>query len=535
MRVLSWQRVLLFGLLAAAAIVYSLPLGARNLWNQDEARMALIAEDSLRRGFRLPARVRDEPYLNKPPLFFWSVALAGRPAGHVSERTASIPSVVSALAALGGVFALGRHLSGRGTGLVALAVLGTSPEFFLESHTVLPDMMMTAWMTWSLYFLLLALSGSTPAGRHLVGFYGCLAGALWTKGLPALMIVPAAVAAVTLSAGARHLPRLRPGLGFAVVGLSLLPWVIPYALTPEHRRSQSLGLSAALRWYLDRQFHGSSIPLESALVNFLPWALWLVAALAWWRWAPDGGPYRPVWGWTLVLALLVAASVQQRSRYALPLYPSLALLVAGATTSASARLRAMARLHFVLVAVLGAALLGGGVWLVAALRSPSAPAADFVRSAPWESVALAGLALAGTGVALGVLWKGGAPARAVGWLAVALGAMLLVEAITYPERRAAQAPVAAFAADVRRVVGPDEPLVAHPDANLAFDFYLGRTVTEEPSRAKIAQRLQAPAVGGLLLREAGLSEIGTTPHPSWCPLARASLADRSYVLLGRCR
>ena len=165
MRVLSWQRVLLFGLLAAAAIVYSLPLGARNLWNQDEARMALIAEDSLRRGFRLPARVRAEPYLNKPPLFFWSVALAGRPAGHVSERTASIPSVVSALAALGGVFALGRHLSGRGTGLVALAVLGTSPEFFLESHTVLPDMMMTAWMTWSLYFLLLALSGSTPAGK----------------------------------------------------------------------------------------------------------------------------------------------------------------------------------------------------------------------------------------------------------------------------------------------------------------------------------------------------------------------------------
>src|SRR6185436_16158939 len=144
MRVLSRQRVLLIGLLIAAAIVYGLPLGARNLWNQDEARMALLAEDSLSSGFRLPVRVRDQPYLNKPPLFFWSIALASLPAGHVSAATASLPSVVSALAALGGVFALGRHLSGTSTGILAIAILGTSPGFFLHSHAVLPDMMLTA-------------------------------------------------------------------------------------------------------------------------------------------------------------------------------------------------------------------------------------------------------------------------------------------------------------------------------------------------------------------------------------------------------
>lgn len=534
MRLLSRQRVLLIALLTAGAIVYSLPLGARTLWNQDEARMALLAEDSLRHGFRLPARVRDEPYLNKPPLFFWSVALAGSPAGRVSEGTASIPSIVSALAALLAVFALGRHLSGTATGFVALAVLGTSPGFFLESHTVLPDMMMTAWITWALYFLLRALSGSAPAGRHLVGFYGCLAGALWTKGLPALMIVPAAVIAVTLSSGVRHLRRLRPGLGLAVVGLSLLPWVIPYALNPGHRRSQ-MGVSSAIGWYLDRQLRGSSVPLDSALVAFLPWTLWLVAALAWWWWAPDGGPYRPVWGWTLVLALLVAASVQQRARYALPLYPPLALLVAAATTSASARLRAMVRLHLVIAAALGAALLAAGAWLLVALRSPSSPAADFVRSAPWEIVTLAGLALAGTGAALGVLWMGGGPTRAMGWLAAALSAILLVEAITYPGRRATQIPVAAFASEVRRLVGPDEPLVAHPDANLAFDFYLVRGIKEEPDRARLARWLEQPARGGVLLREASLSEIPSTSHAGWCPRARANLGARPYVLLARCQ
>lgn len=531
---LSRHRALLIGLLTAAAIVYSLPLGSRNLANQDEARMALVAEDSLRHGFRLPAHFRDEPYLNKPPLFFWSIALAAGPAGRVSEGAASIPSVVSALATLVAVFALGRHLSGPATGFLALAVLGTSPGFFLHSHVALPDMMFTVWVTWSLYFLLRALSGPTPAGPHLAGFYGCLAGALWTKGLPALMIVPGAVAAVTLAAGARHLARLRPGLGLGLVGLSLLPWVLPYALTPGHRRSQ-LSLSSALGWYLDRQMHGSSVPLYSALIGFLPWALWLSVALAWWWWAPDGGPYRPVWGWTLVLALLVAASVQQRARYSLPLFPPLALLVAAAATSASARVRAMVRLHLVIVAALGAALLAVSAWLVLALRSPSAPAAAFVRAAPWETAALVGIALAGTGIALAVLWQGGAPARAMCWLAGALGAMLLVEAVAYPERRASQMPVAAFTADIGRLVGRDEPLVAHPDANLAFDFYLGRSITEVENRASFVHRMQQPAAGGVIVREATLSEIQPLSHASWCPLARASLGGRSYVLLGRCR
>jgi hypothetical protein len=350
------------------------------------------------------------------------------------------------------------------------------------------------------------------------------------------MILPAAIAAVMLSGGARRLSRLRPWLGLAAVGVSVLPWVIPYALTPGHRKSQSLGLRAALDWYLDRQAHGSSVPLDSAFVAFLPWALWLVAALVWWWRAPDSAPYRPVWGWTLVLALLVAASVQQRARYALPLFPPLAILVAGAATAASARVRAMTRLYLVIMAALGAALLVGGVWLLVALRSaPAGPVAEFMRSAPWEVGILIGLALGGTAAAVVVLWRGGSPLRAMGWLAGAMGIIVLVQAVTYPARRTALTPVAAFSEEIGRVIGPAEPLVAFPDANLAFDFYLDRLVTEEPRRERIALRLQQPAMGGLLLREAGLRELRSMAHPSWGPQAHATLGARPYVLLGRCR
>src|SRR5262249_16186470 len=153
----TWQRVLLVALLSTAAIVYALPVGRRPIGVADEARQALLAEDTLRHGLRLPARGRDEPDLQKPPLFFWSVDSAPGPAGHVPDRNGSIPSVVAALATLLGVFFLGRQLSGAHTGFLALAVLATSPGFFLRSHEVRPDMMLTAWLTWALGFFLLGL------------------------------------------------------------------------------------------------------------------------------------------------------------------------------------------------------------------------------------------------------------------------------------------------------------------------------------------------------------------------------------------
>ena len=160
------QRALLVALLSAASIVYAMPIGTRPLWNQDEARVVLLAEDTLRHGPRLPARVRDAPYLNKPPLFFWTVALGAWPTGRVSDREAPIPSIAAALATLLGVFAIGRRLSGAHTGFIALVVLATSPGFFFLSHEVLPDMMFTAWLTWALYFLLRALE--CPAAPSLL-------------------------------------------------------------------------------------------------------------------------------------------------------------------------------------------------------------------------------------------------------------------------------------------------------------------------------------------------------------------------------
>jgi 4-amino-4-deoxy-L-arabinose transferase-like glycosyltransferase len=530
-------RWLVAALLVAAAVTYAIPLGERSLWNQDEARVALLARDTLRHGLHLPVTVRGDAYLNKPPLFFWTVALVSWPAGDVSEHTAPIPSVAAALAALAGVFALGRLLSGPRTGLVALIVLGTSPGFFVHSHQVVPDMALTAWLTWSLYFLLAALREDVPSRAQLIGLYGCIAGALWVKGVPALLVLPAATAAVLSERGRRGLAPLRPVLGLTVVAVTMLPWAIPYFLAPGS--GQSTSATTALMWYLDRVDRVSSIPLTGGLVAFLPWAAWLLVVALWWRGAPERVAYRPVLVWTLVAAGLIALAVQQRSRYLLPLYPAMALLIAAAVTGVTARARELLRLATGLVLALIALTLYQGLMQGVKLAlgrhhgrpvTPLAALLDLSREGPLIML----LILVALALALRALWAHRSPTGAVVWIAAGLGAVLFIEAWLYPGRLTEQVPIGAFAATVRPRLEQEVPILSYPDGNLAFDFYLDHPVREVNDIDVVRSNLQQPVSGYLLLRQPVWQQHKPQAHDSWCPIVEAGIGQRAFVLLGPC-
>jgi 4-amino-4-deoxy-L-arabinose transferase-like glycosyltransferase len=535
-RLTTRQRVLLTVLLSTAAIVYAMPLGRRPIGIQDEARVVLLAQDTLRQGFQLPAHVRGAPYLNKPPLFFWSVALAGLPAGHSSDRNAPIPSIVAAVLTLLGVFAIGRQVAGIQTGFLALAVLGSSPGFFLHSHEVLPDMMFAAWLTWALVFLLRGLESLPPRPTHLTGFYLCVAGALWTKGLPCLMVIPAGVAAVAVTVGVRKLRLFRPVTGLAMVASTALPWVIPYARALERESSQAVSVWQAVIWYLDRVRHRPSPPFVDGLIDFLPWTLWLVPAAIWWRLTPDRQAYRPVLAWTAVFLLLLGLSVQQRARYMLPVLPLLALFVAASVTAAASRAQSLLRIH----AIILVALLATGPAVAASLFLAPRPIVQtsmsaFLSAPPWERASLVGLVILGPAIALWTLQVQRSPSRALSWIAATLTLVLLVGAGVYSARQASAYPIRAFADHVRPHLERDAPVIAYPDANLVFDLYLDRSIVEVPKRDPVARRLERPAAGLVLLRAADWAAWRRSAHPSWCPVGDVTLETRSYVLVGSCR
>src|SRR5437867_1246096 len=190
----------ILGVLVLSAVILATPAGRRPFWSSDEARFALLAQDALDHGRWLVAELRGRHYLNKPQLFFWAVAVASVPFGRVTEVSAAIPALVSSVAGVAGVIAVGRLLWGWQAGAVAGLILATTPLYFELSHQVLPDGMLNAWLVWALYWLL----RGQRAGWSLtpvLAFYACFTGALLSKGPQALAALAAAGVALGFTEG----------------------------------------------------------------------------------------------------------------------------------------------------------------------------------------------------------------------------------------------------------------------------------------------------------------------------------------------
>ncbi|MGH7356635.1 MAG: ArnT family glycosyltransferase, partial [Candidatus Rokuibacteriota bacterium] len=315
---LAFAAALLF-----AALVVALPAGRAPLWDPNEARYMLLARDIVEHGRWLIPDLRGEPYLNKPQLFFWSVAAASLPGGEVTERTAALPAVLSSIATAAAVFAIGASAWGWRVGAMATLALASTLGFFAVGHRGQSDVMVTAWTWWALVFLLRARRVDWRLAP-LVGFYACVAGAIMSKGPMGLLGLVGAVVAVAATDGRLGLARLRPGAGLVVLAVLLLPWYGTYLFGHRSEFVGDVVVGHYGSWVFRR---GLLTRLESlwVLVYALPWTIFLVAAVGWWRRTPDAD--RKLIGvWTLTLWALIGLSGIHRARYLFPIYPGLALL-----------------------------------------------------------------------------------------------------------------------------------------------------------------------------------------------------------------
>lgn len=514
----------------SALVVFALPVGRRPLVNQDEARFALLAREGVEHGQWLLPRVRGVIYLNKPPLYFWTVGLLALPFGVVDETTAPIASILSALATLLAVIAIGRGKWSLEVGLAGAMILATAPYFYFMSHQVLSDVMMTAWLAWALYFLLTARSAPAPTGR-LVGFYLCVAGALAAKGPAALMGLAGALAVVLVEDGWRGVRWLRLPMGLGILALSTLPWLLPYLLQTERSYVSGVVVHHYGDWYLREKRSSRLVELLDNLGRFLPWTVLLPAGV-WWWWRDRDPRRRPLLAWTFVIAVAVSLSGEQRARYFVPVLPPLSLLV-GELVVHAPRDRAGRR---VLAGFLGAALLVVLalvvilLWLPmgAGLRGPS----TFMPAAGWERVLACGLAVAGLGGA-SVLAARGAGFGATTALALALGGILLIEGWGYPARFAQSSNIRGFTTAMAAHLAPDARVLAYPDAGLSYDFYLRRPVRELPGAADLEAELSAPGPSDvLMIRESRWAALQIPAQDRWQVLMADRVGRDQLLLLG---
>ncbi len=357
----------LLGPLLLAAVLFLTNLGGYSLWPPDEPRFGQVAREIMQSGEPIVLHINGEVYKEKPPLLFWSIALASWARGDVNEWTARIPSAVAALLTVVFTFLLARRLYGARVAGWSAVVLCTLMLFWWEARSVRTDMLLTACLTAALYAFWIWHEDRRPVALLL--FYGAIAAALYAKGPPAL-VFPLLMTYAFYWGQRAERKRMHLWIGLAVAIGAISIWLaLMHARIPAD--AQSTAIEGAVGGNLFRQtigrfFLGVSKAqwpwyyLENLPVNWLPWTVLLPWTVVWvWKHRRDGLAMRLLLSWILPAFIFFTICVGKRPMYLLPLYPAVAILFARSGLALLEEPRARARRW--MLGVWGAGLIAMGV------------------------------------------------------------------------------------------------------------------------------------------------------------------------------
>ncbi|WP_066919234.1 ArnT family glycosyltransferase [Steroidobacter denitrificans] len=315
-------------------------IGLRDPWPADEPRFALVARDMVASGEWLLPRIGGELYADKPPLFFWLIALGMEATG--SLRIAFLlPSLLSALGCVLLIYDLGRRLWNRETGLAAGMALLFTVQFVWQARQAQIDATLCFFTTLSLYGLLRHLLQGPAWHWYGIGWAAAGLGVI-TKGvgfLPLLVLIPyAMLRSPAWMPRFRGPPSVRWLIGPPALLLAAGVWLVPMLLTAytdpavAAYRDEIL-FQQTLTRYANAWHHHK--PFWYFLVDVIP-ALWLplTVFLPWlaprWRnaWRECDLRVALPLCWISMVVLFFSFSSGKRGVYVLPAVPAMALVCA---------------------------------------------------------------------------------------------------------------------------------------------------------------------------------------------------------------
>src|SRR5436190_1685402 len=133
-------------LLLPAAILY--PTLGFHLLEPDEGRYAQIPKEMLTHNSWVVPTLQGEPYLDKPPLMYWLVALSYRLFGVTPAAARLVPALCVHLTILA-VYLIGRRSLGERAAFWAALLLAVAPGFVCVARLLLLDGLLTLCVTLS--------------------------------------------------------------------------------------------------------------------------------------------------------------------------------------------------------------------------------------------------------------------------------------------------------------------------------------------------------------------------------------------------
>ncbi len=532
--------------LLLAAVLFLWWLGGRDLWAPNEPYFAEGAREMVVDGEWAVPHVNGVMTTDKPPLFFWLIALVSLPFGQVTLWTSRLPSVFAALGTVAITMRLGQRFYGPKTAALAGLVLTISYMFWEQARWVQTDavLCLLIWVALAAFVEFrdqqLGERGGRGAGRL---FWLALALAVLTKG-PVGLLLPLGIAVAVLL-GDRKLnlwrsfaPWSEPGLFVLVIG----SWM----LLATFGSGGEYSVWGALReHFIDRGMHGLHhrrppwyyLQVLPALI--MPWTFLLPGAmlLAWRRRQPFDR-FLMTTAWFIVIFFSISS--EKRELYALPALPAFALMIAALTaflcgwgesrgeskTLPLVGSRWITRSQLIL-----------GVLLIAVALYPPFAAREYDFLSAWVLV-LFGLILSATGIVTLHAAATGRLLRAVLVPAAGFAVFyLLVASIIWPAfepRKSARAFALVLEEETREYRLSGSPIVAYGLVNLPqhFAYYTNGLYTlEVGSIEEVEAHLARPEPAFAVVDGSRLEGLAPAVSSRLRTVAEAKLARKQVLLV----
>ena len=311
---------------------------------QDDADSthAEAAREMLVSGDYVTLHVNGVRYLEKAPLLYWLVTFSYRIFG-VTEFATRVPTVVAMFLLVWLAASWARQAFGSRAGVYAGLFVSTAAGYYLFTRVLIPEAILSLLIAACFYFFLRALERPHRAALWYAG-YACLALAVLTKGLVALVFVGlTAVVFALLTGDWRRWREFHLPTGF----LLFLAIAAPWHLLAGFRNAHFFWFYFVNEHFL--RFLGERYPKDYNkvpaglywslhLVWLFPWSIYLPLALRNLR--RDLGPSRTessfgsrtrllCWIWAGIVLTFFAFSTNQEY-YTLPAYLPVLLLLAAA-------------------------------------------------------------------------------------------------------------------------------------------------------------------------------------------------------------
>ena len=314
--------------------------------DRDEAYFAQATKQMIETGDYVDIRYQDDVRYRKPVGIYWlqasvvNVASAlGLPNAHTSIWLYRLPSLIGAIGAvLATYWCALAFVSRRGAVLAALMLMSSSilgvEARLAKTDAVLLFTVVAAMAVLARVYLAPRRGDAQPGLGQLAIFWTALAVGILIKGPMILMVVGLAAATlVILDRSARWLLALRPLPGLLWLFLLVLPWFIAiYARVGTQFLIGSVGEDMLAKVASPQETHGAPPGLYLILffVTFFPASI-LAGLAAPAVWAVRREPAaRFLLAWLVPSWIVFEAVITKLPHYVMPLYPAIAILIAGA-------------------------------------------------------------------------------------------------------------------------------------------------------------------------------------------------------------